>query len=71
MKVTTISSAQRDDKYEAPNGNQKPVEIGVRHLIAKRPILVSLACQLGLWIKKIGGVSWCLAGYVIMLTMGF
>ncbi|CAL2278935.1 unnamed protein product [Prunus armeniaca] len=33
MKVTTIFFAQGDDKYAAPNGNQKPVEIGVRHLI--------------------------------------
>ncbi|KAI5314474.1 hypothetical protein L3X38_043650 [Prunus dulcis] len=118
MKVTTISSAQGDDKYAAPSRNQKPVETGVRHLIvsdmsflvsvvfvsrilltrrrrpalrglpglhnhslmehswaeqlmnvptmkiflrkflqAKRPILVSLACQLGFWIKKIGGVG--------------
>ncbi|PQQ07705.1 hypothetical protein Pyn_26690 [Prunus yedoensis var. nudiflora] len=55
MKVVTTSSAQRGDKYATPSGNQNLAETGVGHLIAKRPILVSLACQLGFGIKKIGG----------------
>lgn len=33
MVVTTASSAQEDDKYVAPSGNQKREETGVRHLI--------------------------------------
>ncbi|PQM38489.1 hypothetical protein Pyn_37644 [Prunus yedoensis var. nudiflora] len=33
MEVTTASSAQGDDKYAAPSGNQKCAETSVRHLI--------------------------------------
>ncbi|CAL8138273.1 unnamed protein product [Prunus armeniaca] len=33
IEVATAFSAQRDDKYAAPNGNQKLAETGVRHLI--------------------------------------
>ncbi|CAL2239260.1 unnamed protein product [Prunus armeniaca] len=96
MEMTTTSSAQGDEKYVAPSGNQKRAKTGVGHLIvrgmdfsgggdqprgvskisliillwnAKRPILVSLASQLGFWIKKIGGGGWCLAGSVTMLTI--
>ncbi|PQQ03653.1 uncharacterized protein Pyn_25837 [Prunus yedoensis var. nudiflora] len=40
-------------------------------LQAKRLILVSLACQLGFWIKKIGCAGWCLATSIMMLTIRF
>ncbi|KAI5339782.1 hypothetical protein L3X38_019054 [Prunus dulcis] len=33
MDVATTSSTQRDDKYAAPNGNQKLAETSVGHLI--------------------------------------
>ncbi|CAL2265208.1 unnamed protein product [Prunus armeniaca] len=36
-----------------------------KFLQAKRPILVSLTCQMGFWIKKIGGGGWCLAGSTV------
>ncbi|PQQ19275.1 hypothetical protein Pyn_21732 [Prunus yedoensis var. nudiflora] len=31
--MATASSAQRDDKYAAPSGNQKHAKTGVGHLI--------------------------------------
>ncbi|PQP99449.1 hypothetical protein Pyn_13830 [Prunus yedoensis var. nudiflora] len=50
--------------------NVPTMKIFLRNFLqAKRPILVSLACQLGFWIKKIGGGGWCLAGSVMMLTI--
>ncbi|KAI5329034.1 hypothetical protein L3X38_028431 [Prunus dulcis] len=33
VETTTTSSAQGNDKYAAPSGNQKRVKIGVGHLI--------------------------------------
>ncbi|CAL2248813.1 unnamed protein product [Prunus armeniaca] len=33
MKIATASSAQGDDKYAAPNENQKHAKTGVGHLI--------------------------------------
>ncbi|VVA35058.1 Hypothetical predicted protein [Prunus dulcis] len=33
MEVATTSSAQGDDKYAPPSGNQKRTKIGVGHLI--------------------------------------
>ncbi|CAL9012930.1 unnamed protein product [Prunus brigantina] len=33
MEMTTASSAQRDDKYVVPSGNQMHAKIGVGHLI--------------------------------------
>ncbi|CAL9031562.1 unnamed protein product [Prunus brigantina] len=33
MEMATASSAQGDDKYVAPSGNQKRAKIGVGHLI--------------------------------------
>ncbi|CAL2254353.1 unnamed protein product [Prunus armeniaca] len=55
MEVSTASSAQGEDKYAGirSGGDQHR---GVSK--AKRPILVYLTSQLGLWIKKIGSGGW-------------